>query len=102
MREKYVMRKKYVLKNKRRFFSFIAAVFLFILSFITATSAHGFKEREYRTIIVKKGDTLWDIASEYSKGYDIRKYIYEIKKANNLPDSSIYMGQELKIPQIQY
>lgn len=96
------MKKKYALKNKKRFFTFTAAVFLSVLSFITTTSAHGFKEKEYRTIIVKKGDTLWDIASQHSKDYDIRKFIFEIKKANNLPDSAIYIGQELKIPQMQY
>lgn len=42
---------------------------------------------------VKKGDTLYDIASKFSTTVD------EIKKLNNLKSNSLSVGQKLKIPE---
>ena len=48
--------------------------------------------------IVKPGDTLWDIASEYApKGRDKREYIFNIKRDNGLGKSEIYPGMDLEI-----
>ncbi len=53
----------------------------------------------YKTIIVKEGDTLWDIAKCFNnKNKDVRKVVYIIKKFNGLNNAVIYPGQELKIP----
>jgi len=53
----------------------------------------------YKTIIVKEGDTLWGIAQRFNnKNEDVRKVVYIIKKFNGLNDAVIYPGQELKIP----
>ena len=96
------MKRRYFLKNKRRFvFSVAAMVMLLTLIFSTiiANSAYGCKERTYKVIRVCNGDTLWDIAEKYNKSDDIRKYIYEIKKANNLFSSEIHAGEHLLIPQ---
>ena len=47
---------------------------------------------------VNKGDTLWTIAQEYkADNKDIRQYIYELKKINNITNSNIYDGKTLKI-----
>ena len=47
---------------------------------------------------VSKGERLWDIAEQYKRpDQDIREYIYEIKKLNNMENSTIYEGQELTI-----
>jgi hypothetical protein len=92
------MRKRYILKNKRRFcavilsFSFIIAIIFF------ASSAYGYEGEKYDIINIERGDTLWGIAGRYCKNGDIRKYIYEIKKANSLTESTIFEGDELKIP----
>ena len=93
------MKKRYVLRNKKRFYTFIITLLVVAFTFIFATSVYGFKEKTYETITVKRGDTLWAIAGKYNKGEDIRKYIYEIKKLNLLSDSCIYEGDELVIPQ---
>lgn len=61
-------------------------------------SAYGFKEQEYKTITVRQGDTLWSIANDYIAKGDTRENVYKIKHLNNLKDSSIYDGLELKIP----
>ena len=38
----------------------------------------------------QKGDTLWSIAEKYSKNTDIRQYIYDLKKLNDMEQSSLY------------
>jgi LysM repeat protein len=47
---------------------------------------------------VEQGDTLWDIAGEYNNGHDLRTYIDEVKKANNIEGSAIFAGDVLKMP----
>ncbi len=50
-------------------------------------------------VTVKKGDTLWEIAKEYKEeGEDIRAFIYEIKKENNLQSVNIQPGETILIP----
>lgn len=54
----------------------------------------------YVDVLVKEGDTIWNLAKKHTSENDIRKTIYNIKKANNLSTADIYPGQLLKIPQI--
>lgn len=91
------MRKKYVLKNKRRFYFFVTFIMMTIFLFISINYTYGFKENKYTTIVVKSGDTLWDIAKEYGYRGDIREHIYDMIKLNNLKSSKIYAGMELKV-----
>jgi len=94
------MRRRYRLKNKRRFATF---VLLFILvtvfaGFIVSAGASTPQVNEYQVFRVKEGDTLWEIASLYSQNSDIRKYIYDVKKLNKLSGDTIYAGQVLLLP----
>ena len=92
------MGKKYILKNKKRFLLFLLVVFsIFYLLFFVCT-IEGYKEMEYKMINVSEGDTLWNIALKSNFEGDIRQYIYEIKKINNLKGSNIYSGSTIKIP----
>lgn len=43
--------------------------------------------------IVKKGDTLWNIAKKFNTSVD------ELKKINNLKSNMLYISQELKVPE---
>ena len=52
---------------------------------------------EYTTYVVSKGDRLWNIAEHYSEGKDVREVVYIIEKDNNLDNSNLSIGQELKI-----
>jgi LysM repeat protein len=52
----------------------------------------------YKTVVVEPGDTLWDIAGDYNNGHDLRVYINEVKKANNIEGSAIFAGDVLKMP----
>lgn len=95
------MRKHYVLKNKQRFFSFLILMSILLSSVFFASSVYGNEIRQYDTIVVDSGDTLWDIAREYNNSSgDIRKLIAEIKKINNLQSSVIFAGDELLIPHL--
>jgi nucleoid-associated protein YgaU len=53
---------------------------------------------ELKVWIVRKGDTLWNIAKLHRGQTEIRKYIYQIQKLNDI-DSIIYPGQKLMLPQ---
>ena len=89
------------MKSKQRLVLPVAAMVMLLtlmFSTIITNSAYGCKETTYKVIRVCKGDTLWGIAEKYNKGGDIRKYIYEIKKANNLVSSEIHAGEQLLIP----
>lgn len=91
-------RKKYVLKNKTKFLSF-----LFITTFVTfmliyTLSVSGHQEPQYQTVVVHSGDTLWSIAEKYCNNTDIREYIYNIKKINNMDTSVLYENTAVLIP----
>lgn len=76
----------------------IITISIVLSTILFATSSYGSAEKQYETITVQRGDTLWEIADRYNKGGDIRKVIYEIKKSNNLTGSIIYEGDILRIP----
>ncbi|MGF6989044.1 LysM repeat protein [Lachnospiraceae bacterium PM6-15] len=46
-------------------------------------------EKYYKSIQITSGDTLWDIANEYRGNQEIKSYIKEIKKMNNLKSDQI-------------
>lgn len=97
--KKQANKKKYILKNRKRFISFIACLALLIVFAAATVTANGYKEPGYRTVMISGGDTLWDIALRHkTQNEDIRKFIYKIKKLNNMQSSSIYEGDLLKIP----
>lgn len=92
------MKKKYYLKNRRRFYAMLSLILIIAVLGIFVSSANCYKEPAYTTIVIKSGDTLWSIAEKYNKKMDIRKYIYEIKKLNNLKSGEIYVGDLLILP----
>lgn len=92
------MNRRYVLKNRKRFYIFIMTLTV-IFSFIAfAAAVNGADFDEYETVVVKRGDTLWDLAEKYCNGTDIRRYIEIIKSANGLTDNTIYEGDVLRMP----
>lgn len=90
--------KKYVLKNKTRFFGFIMFICIIVFTIMYTQSAMGFREQQYQSIAVNSGDTLWSIAQKYSKGSDIRQYINKIKEINSLDSSLICDNSTIIIP----
>jgi len=95
------MKKRYVLKNKRRFMITMAIVISVISSMflIATTKTEGYAETNYNKIVITSGDTLWDIVSEtYGSNSDIRKIVSIIKNANDMNSSELYVGQVLLLP----
>ncbi len=93
------MSKKLYLKNPLRLLFSIAFVLILSIAFVLIfhDSAAGNNVPEYATIIVSKGDTLWNIARTYNyDNVDIRNKIDEIKELNKI-SSNIKVGQELLI-----
>ncbi|MDF2987072.1 MAG: Peptidoglycan-binding LysM [Eubacterium sp.] len=91
--------KRYVLKNKVKFFSFIFLTSLIIFMMVYTVSVSGHKEPCYETVTINSGDTLWSIAQQYnSDNRDIRGYIHDIKKLNNLDSSLLIENTSIIIP----
>lgn len=94
--------------NIKKFIRSIAIVLLIIigLSLIISKSAYSRGEKQYKTIYVSKGDTLWNIAKDnqesnnYYKGKDIRYIMNDIAQINNIEKSNLKINQQLLIPVI--
>lgn len=83
--------------NKKRFFLAIMILIILVITLFSHCSAIQ-KNNEIENITVSAGDTLWSISCEYKKdGQDVREYLYELRKLNNLENCTIYPGQVLKI-----
>ena len=97
------------IKNKKRFeiasrimaviinASLMIVLFLILIAVMPkkTVEAYAMKHEEY---VVSNGETLWSIASENKKeGQDVREYIYELRKLNELDDCMIYPNQVIKI-----
>lgn len=82
--------------NKKRFITFITVSILLLISLFNLCFAKSEVITEDYTVC--QGDTLWSIATENKKdGQDIREYIYELRKLNDLDDCLIYPNQVIKI-----
>ena len=95
------MKKKYVLKNKRRFLIIIAVLISIVCStlIIATTTTKGYTEPTNIKVVVEPGDTLWDIVCEhYGNNVDIRRTIAEIRKNNEMTTSELQVGQIILIP----
>ena len=88
--------KNKILSNKIKIISIISIT---LLLFVTIPGkASNKKEVSYREYFVLKGDTVWSIASRFkTEKMDIRDYMYEIEKTNEIKNSKIYENNELII-----
>lgn len=96
------------IRRHKRAFSLIVSILCIAIFSGTLASAHedrifrnndGNKQECYKSITVKYGDTLWDIAEEYMpEDYkNIQEYIYTLMALNNLSNDEIKAGQHLII-----
>jgi len=90
------------IKSKIRFtitITVLLLIIIFTFSFFLLKGKAQTTPNYYINWYVSTGDTLWSIA-KYSlpEGRDIRDYIIEIRKMNNLTSLNIIEGQILEIP----
>lgn len=76
---------------------------LVVMLLLKAIVSYQLAKTEYSTYnySVKGNDTIWTIATKIcseNENLYIRKVIVDIKKLNDLNDSTIYIGQTLKLP----
>lgn len=76
----------------------LTLVLLAAMSLFFKSTASGFTGAEYQEVVVRHGDTLWEISKDYCVNENIQKVVYEIRKINNMKHSDIYPGQKIKIP----
>ncbi|MGM7681818.1 cell division suppressor protein YneA [Cytobacillus sp. Hm23] len=69
-------------------------------AFALITSYKDIEKNDYIIIKVEDGDTLWDIASEYSNSHDlsINDFISWVEDVNQIAPDSIFYGDEIYIP----
>lgn len=67
----------------------------------TSAQAHDTEQtyKYYKSIVIEKGDTLWDIAKEYkTEAYESTKeYVQELIQLNGLSSDLIHEGQSLVV-----
>lgn len=90
-------------KGNQKFYVSLVIVLLCLLLgaiciILSATAADGQAETEYIKYVVDRGDTLWDIATEYGNGIRTDKLVYKIRKFNGIDDCVIYPGEVIYIP----
>ncbi len=79
----------------------IVAVLICVLAVNkVSASQHSKREKMVTSVVVKEGDSLWEIANEYySDEYEsIDDYIEDIMKTNNISSTNIIVGNSLIIP----
>ena len=94
-------RRRFKIVSKTRFCIFLASVWLLICPVISLAMDYQKNQvhKSYIKVYVEKGDTLWDIAKRtLPENTDIRNYIQDIKKANQMDSALIKEGDVLKIP----
>ena len=85
--------------NRRKFIRSTAILIFLLLALFNISVAKSNKEEaEIIDYTISRGETLWSIAEENkAEKEDIRQYIYDIKKLNNMTDSAVYEGQIIQI-----
>lgn len=63
----------------------------------TATGERGANEAT-ATVVVGRGDTLWEIAAQVAAPGRVREMVHRIEKLNALPGPALVEGQELAVP----
>jgi|GEM_PF-1003778 len=73
----------------------IAICFTLIFATVIATQAIN---KKYQTVIVKKGETVWNIAHRVAEGKDVRGLVSEISSVNGIDPDYVVSGQEIIVP----
>ena len=99
--------KERAVMNRRLFHIVVISILVISVLAIVLSSGSRYQAKEYdpavkqyTSILLKPGDTLWGIASEYSDGHyeSIYEYIDEVKFINNLSSDTIISNEYLLIP----
>ena len=84
-------------------FSVVITMVLFIgirLVPVNAQKEQSNLKKNYISVTIESGDTLWSIAEEnMGIGYtDLKEYVQDIKEVNNLSSNTIHEGRSIIVP----
>lgn len=88
------------MENIKKMIKNVILIVVVLLLFKAAIS-YQIAKTDYNTYdyLVVNNDTLWTIAGDIcDEDQNIRNVIIDIKEINNMKDSTIYVGQTLKLP----
>ncbi|MEC9488868.1 MAG: LysM peptidoglycan-binding domain-containing protein [Halanaerobium sp.] len=89
-----LVNKKFVL------ITILTLLFVLVLPSVLYSMVKEPAQEVFHSIVVQPGDNLWLIAERYSEPEtDLRKVVFNIKKANKLTSAKLIPGQKLRIPQ---
>lgn len=96
------MKRKFRIVSKVRFTTFIALsvlIFMLLLRGIISNATAQTYDKTFIQLEVEENDTLWNMSQEFiSDDVDIRKYIHEICKINEIKAGDIKAGDLLIFP----
>lgn len=86
--------------------SFFASIIIFLcfaaIQGVSAIGSVNSVEKQYRSILISDGDTLWDIADEHNdknlSDMSNKEYIKEIESINKISSDSITAGNYIIVP----
>lgn len=82
--------------NKFKFIRSLAILLIILYAIFSNVIAK--EERQVIQYTVSKNDTIWSVAKQYKgENEDIREYVYEIQKMNNMFNSVLTEGQVVDI-----
>lgn len=93
--------KRYKIVNKKRFFFLLSFLVFVVFSLLLGfkVNAKDTYNMHMEAVYVDTGDTLWSISKRFvSQDMDIRQYIDNVIKLNNLKSVIIKPGQLLYMP----
>ncbi len=95
--------KRYRIANKFRFTAFLTIMILITVftfgSLLGFFDVNGLQNKEFTTVKVTYGDTLWSLAKTYGPAdRDVRQTIFEICDMNNITASTLQAGMYITIP----
>lgn len=83
---------------------FMILVVIFLWTDGSSANLNTYSDSKYyKTVCVRPGDTVWQIAARYTNDKeDIRELVMAIVKLNKLDNNArVYPGQTIKVPQKQ-
>ena len=97
--------KRKLLARYRRLLVILSALVIILLSLLIAQGirhaarAEELNVKTYQSVTIGAGDCLWTIAQQYkAEGMDVRRYVSEIKRLNQMSSDTIVSGQSLILP----
>lgn len=76
----------------------VAMIGLFIAALCCANPSMDLDDYQTKTYVVEYGDTLWSIGSKHAnESTDVRQWIYEVEKLNDIDNALIYPGDVIDI-----